>query len=68
MLDQRLRDLWRGGSNLLLTSRYYACCKDNRNTWGGGAGHCWFIGSGYQQRTQKLYDLAGEVTRKLAAE
>jgi hypothetical protein len=29
-------------------------------------GHTWFIGSGWQQRTEELYSLAGEVSAKLA--
>ena len=29
------------------------------------AGHNWFLSSNWQQRTAKLYTLAGEVTRKL---
>ena len=31
---------------------------------GGTAGHYWYAGSGWQDRTQKLYDLAGEVAKK----
>jgi len=30
------------------------------------AGHMWFVGSGWQERSEMLFDLAGEVTRKLA--
>jgi len=65
-LDQRLRDLWRSGSNLQLTGRQYASAKNNRNSYGGVAGHCWFAGSGWQDRTQKFYALAGQVAGKLA--
>ena len=31
----------------------------------GPVGHQWFIGSGWQARSEKLYSLAGEVARKL---
>ena len=30
-------------------------------------GYDWFLGSGWQERSRKLYSLAGEVARKLAA-
>ena len=33
---------------------------------GSMAGHAWFVGSRWQERSKKLYTLAGEVTRKLA--
>ena len=29
------------------------------------AGHIWFVGSGWQERSERLYTLAGEVERKL---
>jgi hypothetical protein len=31
----------------------------------GTAGHAWFLTSGWQERSEKLYSLAGEVERKL---
>jgi Glycoside hydrolase 123, catalytic domain/Glycoside hydrolase 123, N-terminal domain len=33
---------------------------------GSMAGHAWFVGSRWQERSKKLYTLAGEVARKLA--
>jgi len=36
--------------------------------WGGGvevAGYTWFLGSGWQQRSRTLFELCGEVSRKL---
>jgi len=40
--------------------------------WSAGkrpdAGYAWFVCSGWQERSRKLYDLAGEVARALAAE
>ena len=34
--------------------------------WGRHAsGHYWFLGSGWQKRTEELFALAGEVSRKL---
>ena len=32
----------------------------------GPVGHQWFVGSGWQARSEKLYSLAGEAARKLA--
>jgi hypothetical protein len=32
----------------------------------GVTGYKWFLGSGWQERSEKLYTLAGEVARKLA--
>ena len=46
---------------------------DPNNRWVGQwkvssevAGHVWFVGSGWQERSERLYALAGEVARKLA--
>ncbi|MBN2581858.1 MAG: hypothetical protein JXL80_02240, partial [Planctomycetes bacterium] len=64
VLDERLREVWRSGSEMNLTGRDYASSKLNGDSYGGIAGHCWFAGSGWQDRTQKFYDLAGEVVRK----
>jgi hypothetical protein len=33
---------------------------------GGLSGNAWYLGSGWQDRTQELYTMAGEVTRKVA--
>jgi len=71
VLDERLRALWRAGSSMQLSGRDYASAEVNGDSygglWSGGvAGHFWFAGSGWQDRTRQLYDLAGEVTRKLA--
>ena len=66
----------------LLLERTYLILKavthQQLNTWGhftgpdrlcrqnGIAGHRWFVGSGWQARSEALYALAGEVARKLA--
>jgi hypothetical protein len=56
--------LWKSLSNLQLIG----------GTWGDArlwrwtedvAGHVWFVGSGWQERSEKLYSLAAEVTAKL---
>ena len=67
VLDERLREVWRSGSGMNLTGRHYASAELAGDYFGGIAGHCWFVGSGWQDRTQKFYALAGEVARKLAA-
>ena len=60
-LAQRLRDMWRARSSLLL------------GEWHGGfgphtmgiAGNIWYVGSGWQERARELYSLAAEVQKKL---
>ncbi len=66
VLDERMREVWRSGSDMNLTGRYYSSAKLNGDSYGGIAGHCWFAGSGWQDRTQKFYALAGQVARKVA--
>jgi hypothetical protein len=67
LLDERVLHELKAFSDLQLTWRTYATAGNN---WyygcGGVSGHNWYAGSGWQDRTQKLYDLAGEVTKKLA--
>jgi Glycoside hydrolase 123, catalytic domain/Glycoside hydrolase 123 N-terminal domain len=67
LLDDRVWEELKAFSNLQLTGRSYAT---SANSWGYGcgglAGHYWYAGSGWQDRTQRLYEFAGEVTRKLA--
>jgi len=67
VLDERLREIWRAGSDMNLTGRDYASSKLTGDSYGGVAGHCWFAGSGWLDRTQQFYELAGEVTRKIDA-
>ena len=66
LLDDRVWQELKAFSDLQLTGRTYA---SSANNWyygcGGVAGHYWYAGSGWRDRTQKLYDLAGEVVRKL---
>ena len=67
LLEDRGLDMLKAFSTLQLTSRDYAMSSNN---WylgcGGGPGHLWYAGSGWQDRAQELYGLAGEVERKLA--
>jgi hypothetical protein len=67
LMDDRVWQELKAFSDLQLTGRTYATAGNN---WyygcGGSAGHYWYAGSGWQDRTQKLYDLAGEVTKKIA--
>ena len=40
-------------------------------TWGSGtevAGYTWYLGSGWQERSRKFFELAGEVSRKLGGQ
>ena len=65
MLDERTLIMWKSLSNLQMTGPGWA----NGTGWrwsAGVSGHAWFVSSNWQQRTAKLYELAGQVTRKLA--
>ena len=64
VLDQRLRETWRAGSDMQLTGRDYSSAKLSGDSYGGFAGHCWYAGSGWQERTQKFFALVGEATSK----
>jgi hypothetical protein len=68
VLDERLREVWRGGSGMQLTGRYatlYATAPvTHADGYGGQAGQYWFAGSGWLDRAQAFYALAGEVRRK----
>ena len=66
LLDDRVWQELKAFSDLQLCGRTYATSGNN---WGYGcggiAGHYWYVSSGWQDRTQRLYGLAGEVTKKL---
>ena len=65
-LDERVRIMLRGLSSLQLTGNCYtyatsvSWCKTP-----GVAGHAWFVASGWQERSRKLYALAAEVEQAL---
>jgi hypothetical protein len=66
LLDDRVWQELKAFGDMQLTGRSYATAKD---TWvygcGGTAGHYWYASSGWQDKAQKLYNLAGEVERTL---
>jgi hypothetical protein len=65
VLDERLTVMWKSLSNLQMNGPGW--CNALGWRWTPGvAGHTWFIGSGWQERSARLYALAGEVTRKLS--
>ena len=66
VLDERLRETWRAGSSMSLTGREYSSAKLTGDGYGGLAGHCWYAGSGWQDRTQQFFALVGEATSKVA--
>ena len=71
LLDDRVWEELKSFTSLQLTGRVYVTYSNYNNLFyygaGGTPGHCWYVGSGWQDRTQQLYALAGEVQRKLAA-
>jgi len=66
LLDDRIWQELKAFGDMQLSGRAYATAKD---TWvygcGGTAGHYWYASSGWRDNAQKLYNLAGEVERKL---
>jgi hypothetical protein len=66
LLDDRIWENFKAFSDLQLTGRTFATADEWGYGVGGIPGHLWYTGSGWQARTQKLYELAGEVTKKLA--
>ncbi|MHB1036217.1 MAG: glycoside hydrolase domain-containing protein [Pirellulales bacterium] len=67
LLDDRVWQELKAFGDMQLTGRSYATARDTWNYGAGGtAGHYWYASSGWRDRAQKLYDLAGEVTRRIA--
>lgn len=67
-LDARLALMFRSMSNLQMIGGGNDAGSQYATGWrwaGGPCGQVWFIGSGWQQRSEELYALAGEVARKL---
>jgi hypothetical protein len=66
-LRRRTRRVFMSCSNLQLSgpSWNYATAWRSWFKWPNVAGHYWFVGSGWQERSEELYALAGEVERKL---
>ena len=63
-LDERYMCLFKGMSTLRTSGGHHT----HAVTWSYFPlvdGHTWYIGSGWQARSEKLYRLAAEVTKKL---
>ena len=65
-LDERMPILWHSLSNLALIGSRWGDARLWRWT-PGVAGHYWFLGSRWQERSLRLYELAGQVEERLAA-
>ena len=69
LLDDRIWQELKGFSGLQLTGRVYTTYADYGKVFyynaGGEAGATWYRGSGWQERTQELYQLAGEFQKKV---
>jgi len=65
VLNERALYWWTAQTNLQLTGPIYKYATTWR-TRAGVAGHYWFIGSGWQRRSRRLYGLASEVAKQLA--
>ena len=67
VLDERHRAMWLSVSTLQVGPLPYHAFAGWRGCYFAGlTGHKWFLGSGWQDRSEKLYALAGDVERKLA--
>ena len=64
-LDERLLYMWKEFSNLSLSGHGYQRATFTPWRGIGSAGHAWFLNTAWQQRSEKLYLLAGEVEKKL---
>ena len=65
ILDERLLYMWKGFSTLRLCGPRWTRATSTPWRGSGVPGHVWFLGSGWQQRSEKLYVLAGEVSKRL---
>jgi len=66
LLDERILYMWKNFSNLRITGRHWDWAFFTPWRGVGAPGHSWFLGTGWQQRSEKLYALAAEVQKKLA--
>ncbi|KPL02445.1 MAG: hypothetical protein AMK75_02755 [Planctomycetes bacterium SM23_65] len=69
VLDERIRYMIKGMSDLKIDSSISGLATNAYSTWWnrpGIEGQKWFVASGWQERTRKLFSLAGEVARQLA--
>jgi len=69
-LDDRIRTMMVAMSNLEIDSNIGGMADNDGTSWwnsAGPEGHKWFIASGWEARTRRLFALAGEVARKLEA-
>ena len=64
-MDERLLYMWKGFSNLQLYGPAWTWAYSTPWRGHGVAGHAWFMGSGWQRRSEKIYSLAAEVAKKL---
>ena len=68
LLDERIRFMLKGMSKLTVDSNVSGRATNGVSSWWnspGINGHKWFIASGWQERTRRLFATAGEVAGKL---
>lgn len=62
-LDERLPYMWKSLAHLQLEIHGWGITQWRYSP--GVAGHAWFLSSGWQERSERLYALAGEVAKAL---
>ena len=69
LLDERVWQELKGFSGMQLTGRIYTTYNDYGKIFyynaGGEGGSYWYMGSGWQDRAQKLYAMAAEVQQRV---
>ncbi|NLF30064.1 MAG: DUF4091 domain-containing protein [Planctomycetes bacterium] len=66
-LDEQVLVMWKSLSNLQMCGPGWSNALGWR--WSPGvAGHTWYVGSGWRDRSRELFALAGEVSRQLASQ
>ena len=67
-LDDRIAPMRLGANTLVQSGAWTILATCDLNWWNGNSGimgYYWYVGSGWQERSAKLYNTAAEVAAKL---
>ena len=67
LLDDRTREIRRGVSTFVQSGSYVQWAMGSDNWWQrpGVVGHQYYVGSGWQQRSEQLYSAAADVAKRI---